>query len=125
MLVKTTVNEMRLLPRQQFELTVSLGGLNVDSGLAEARYSFVAMVFVDNVHQFVTGLKALGHKRQHYAVLFFFTGEERTGVTGARLLRSTDAYGLTVLFHGVTHSLGNNLLSVSKDRGAKTITEIT
>jgi hypothetical protein len=68
------------------------------------------------MHQFVAGLEALGHKRQHYAILFFFTAEERAGMTGARLQRSTDAYGLTDLFHGVTHSLGTTCRQYGIDR---------
>ena len=51
---------MCLLPRQHFELTVSLSGLNVNSGLTETRHSFVAMIFVNNMHQFVAGIEALG-----------------------------------------------------------------
>jgi hypothetical protein len=47
-------------------LTVSLGGLNVDSSLIETRHSLISMVLINDVHQFVAGLEALGHKRQHH-----------------------------------------------------------
>jgi hypothetical protein len=50
MLVEVTVNHMRLLPRQQFELTVSLGGFNVDTSSVEARRSLGSMILVYDVH---------------------------------------------------------------------------
>jgi hypothetical protein len=57
------------------------------------------MVFVDNMHQFVTGLEALRHERQHHAILFLLGGEERAGVTWASSHRSSDAHRFRPLFH--------------------------
>jgi hypothetical protein len=87
-------------------LTVSLGGLNVDSSLIETRHSLISMLLINDVHQFVAGLEALSHKRQHHAILFFFAGKKRARVARARLQRPTDAYRLRGLFHRATPSMG-------------------
>src|ERR1700730_4215207 len=103
---------MSLLPRQQFELTVSLSGFNVDTSLIEALHSLVSMVLVHDVHELVPGLEALRHKRQHHAILFLFTGKKRARVTRARLQRTTDAYGLSGLIHGASLPVENDVKSV-------------
>src|ERR1700733_1958617 len=96
-LIELTTDDMRLLPREQLELSGSLSEIDINSDTPQPGEPLVTVSAVNYVNKFVPGFETLCHEGQHDAILFLFTAEERACVTGALLDRSSQSKGLVLI----------------------------